>query len=294
MLRLNLKVKLIGLIAGLIVIVLLAAGILITRQVENAMDNEIHKRVLAVANDLARFSSSALISRDLASLRYYVTYTMQQDYIHHAVILDTHGKVIMHNKLSEVGKIYGDKLSRAAIRVKKPIQGEHYSTKEGEILNDISVPVEVAGTRLGTVIIGCSHAGIEKEIAILKRQIEVMVLMAILVGMVFAVILATYISGPLRKLRDAAVEIGKGPKLTLQDLDIEDVNKGDTYNKQSEIPFPPIPPTGIDLSSVQQSLERYYIEEALRLAGGNESKAAQLLNINHHTFRYRRKKLLKK
>lgn len=97
----------------------------------------------------------------------------------------------------------------------------------------------------------------------------------------------------LRNIIERGVLVGKGPELTLQNLGIEDVNKGDTYNKQSEISFPPIPSTGIDLSSVQESLERYYIEEAFRLAGGNESKAAQLLKINHHTFRYRRKKLLK-
>jgi DNA-binding NtrC family response regulator len=97
----------------------------------------------------------------------------------------------------------------------------------------------------------------------------------------------------LRNVIERGVLVGKGPELTPQNLGIEDL-KGDTYNNQSETPFPPIPPTGIDLSSVQQSLERYYIEEALRLAGGNESKAAKLLNINHHTFRYRRKKLLGK
>jgi transcriptional regulator with PAS, ATPase and Fis domain len=41
---------------------------------------------------------------------------------------------------------------------------------------------------------------------------------------------------------------------------------------------------------VQESIEKHYIGEALRLAGGNETRAAQLLNINYHTFRYRRKK----
>ena len=96
----------------------------------------------------------------------------------------------------------------------------------------------------------------------------------------------------LRNIIERGVLVGKEPELILQHLGIEDL-KGETH-KQTEIPFPPIPRTGIDLSSVQQSLETYYIEEALRLAGGNESKAAQLLNINHHTFRYRRKKLLKK
>ena len=36
---------------------------------------------------------------------------------------------------------------------------------------------------------------------------------------------------------------------------------------------------------------KFYIEEAYKMAEGNKSKAALLLNINHHTFRYRRKKL---
>jgi len=35
------------------------------------------------------------------------------------------------------------------------------------------------------------------------------------------------------------------------------------------------------------------MEHALRLTKGNESKAARLLEMNHHTFRYRWKKLNK-
>jgi DNA-binding NtrC family response regulator len=50
-------------------------------------------------------------------------------------------------------------------------------------------------------------------------------------------------------------------------------------------------PSGVDVDSLQESFDRYYIGEALRLAGGNESRAASLLRINHHTFRYRRRKL---
>ncbi|MCK5312295.1 MAG: hypothetical protein KAJ62_09300, partial [Desulfobacteraceae bacterium] len=38
-------------------------------------------------------------------------------------------------------------------------------------------------------------------------------------------------------------------------------------------------------------IEKFYINEAFKLADGNESKAAKLLNMNHHTFRYKRKKL---
>ena len=55
--------------------------------------------------------------------------------------------------------------------------------------------------------------------------------------------------------------------------------------------FPPVTGEGVDFISIQKSLEKHYIEEALRIAGGNESKAAELLNMNRHTFRYRRKEL---
>jgi transcriptional regulator with PAS, ATPase and Fis domain len=45
------------------------------------------------------------------------------------------------------------------------------------------------------------------------------------------------------------------------------------------------------LNAIQESIEKYYIDEALKIAKGNESQAARLLNINLHTFRYRKKKI---
>jgi DNA-binding NtrC family response regulator len=103
-------------------------------------------------------------------------------------------------------------------------------------------------------------------------------------------------TGNVRELKNTierGVLIGKGPELKLKNLGI-----GRPYEAQAlkqvkgEIAFPPLLDKGIDFSSIQESLEKYYIKEALKIAKGNESKAAALLNINHHTFRYRRKKLL--
>lgn len=96
----------------------------------------------------------------------------------------------------------------------------------------------------------------------------------------------------LKNLVERGVLIGKGPELTVQDLGIEDV-KRDEISQQigNETGFPPIPSAGIDFPSVQKSLEKFYIVEALKMAKGNECKAAEFLNINHHTFRYRKKKL---
>lgn len=96
----------------------------------------------------------------------------------------------------------------------------------------------------------------------------------------------------LRNVIERAVLTGKGPELTVKDLGIEDSSKSGVSERiRFEDGFPPVPPTGINLPSIQESLERFYIQEAIRIAGGNESKAAMLLNLNHHTFRYRRRKL---
>jgi len=83
--------------------------------------------------------------------------------------------------------------------------------------------------------------------------------------------------------------------LEVEDLGLGKISGSDTPKKATDgIIFPPLPAQGIDLAFTQESLEKYYIEEAFRMAEGNESKAARLLNMNHHTFRYRRKKLQNK
>jgi DNA-binding NtrC family response regulator len=106
-----------------------------------------------------------------------------------------------------------------------------------------------------------------------------------------------YWKGNVRELRsviERGVLIGKEPELTLKDLQVPGQLEGQERGQAFSGDFPAIPPSGIDLGSVQESLERHYIEEALNMSGGNESKAAKLLNMNHHTFRYRRKKLQNK
>jgi DNA-binding NtrC family response regulator len=92
---------------------------------------------------------------------------------------------------------------------------------------------------------------------------------------------------------ERAVLISEGPELTAQALGVGAVNEAGTGKQTKEnLDFPPLSEAGIDFVAAQESLEKYYIEQALRLAQGNESKAATLLRMNHHTFRYRKKKLL--
>ncbi|MBW1862716.1 MAG: sigma-54-dependent Fis family transcriptional regulator [Deltaproteobacteria bacterium] len=96
----------------------------------------------------------------------------------------------------------------------------------------------------------------------------------------------------LKNLIERGVLVGKGPILEVDDLGIEGANRpAPSGQAADQLVFPALEADGIDLDATQESLEKYYIEAALKIAQGNESKAAKLLHINHHTFRYRKKKL---
>jgi two-component system response regulator PilR (NtrC family) len=52
----------------------------------------------------------------------------------------------------------------------------------------------------------------------------------------------------------------------------------------------PVPEKGFDLEQHVQDIERGYIAEALRTAGGVQVRAAELLGMSFRSFRYYAKK----
>jgi two-component system response regulator AtoC len=99
--------------------------------------------------------------------------------------------------------------------------------------------------------------------------------------------------GNVRELKNC-IERGvltcRGDELDALDLGLERIPTSGTPGAGG-FDLPAVTEDGLDYPNLMKSLERYYLEKALLLAGGNESKAARLLGINHHTFRYRKKKL---
>jgi two-component system response regulator AtoC len=96
----------------------------------------------------------------------------------------------------------------------------------------------------------------------------------------------------LKNLVERGVLVGKGPELTREDLGLGERDfSAEPPSAAEEILHPLLPPEGVDLVMAHESVDRYFFREALRVAGGNETRAAQLLRINYSTFRYRRRKL---
>jgi DNA-binding NtrC family response regulator len=92
----------------------------------------------------------------------------------------------------------------------------------------------------------------------------------------------------LRNLVERGILVAQGPELTPQDLGLEGGSEGvSPQAAEGDGGIPVLPDEGLDL----QALEEHYLREALKKAGGNETKAAKLLRMSYYSFRYRRKKL---
>jgi PAS domain S-box-containing protein len=232
----NLKIKLLILISGIIVIIVIGIAIVTINREEIFLHEQNDKLGLAIAHDAARYSVAAIISRDIYSLLTLVKLTMEQDYVTHVIILDPDGKVLAHNKLSEIGKIYTDSITKSDIHARSPQISAHYRTEKGELIADIIVPIEVGGVRVGTVRIGHSHLAIEKEIDTAIKQMLLLGLTSVFGGIIAAFILATYISKPIRKITSAMESVASGNLSVSVEFKSEDEigQLSATFNKMAE------------------------------------------------------------
>ena len=97
----------------------------------------------------------------------------------------------------------------------------------------------------------------------------------------------------LRNIIERGVLVTKNTKLSPQDMGINESPEPNICQSCTD-GLPPLDlsmdTNGMDLAKFQSSVEEFYINEAFKLANGNESKAAKFLGMNHHTYRYKRKK----
>jgi len=93
----------------------------------------------------------------------------------------------------------------------------------------------------------------------------------------------------LKNLVEKGVLLGEGPVMTLENLSLDGVEAAAECADEMRLPL--LSPEGIDFPAIIESIENDYIDEALKIAKDNESKAAKLLNLSRDKFRYRRQKL---
>ena len=111
------------------------------RAVQGIVEEEVIKRGLSVASGVVQNPemASGLQHGDEERLIPPLQAILRQSQALYAVALDSSGRVLGHTDVSEVGKIYGDSLTAAALRAQTPIAQR--TQVEGAAAVDIAVPV---------------------------------------------------------------------------------------------------------------------------------------------------------
>ncbi len=103
-------------------------------------------------------------------------------------------------------------------------------------------------------------------------------------------------TGNIRELRniiERAVLVSTSRTLSRRDLGLA-TGKADTDTSGTDTPGTKerhdpgeVMPDSLDLSTLLADIEKEYMDRAMERTGGNKSAAAAILNMNHHTFRYK-------
>ena len=205
MIKPGLQLKLTALIECLVVAVVLGTGIVTTFREKTTLENELHKRGYTLAADLASFTASPLLSRDLPTLRRFVNHSMTQDYVLYIMIVNNENQIVMHSDLDYVGK-------DMSMYQREPL-ARHL---------DLSATVQIADAVLGTVFLGYSYMAVEDEIRTAVKQILMIGGVAIVLGAIMAYVLASFIAAPITKMIEATNQLAAGnspPPLEIRNTD---------------------------------------------------------------------------
>jgi len=95
----------------------------------------------------------------------------------------------------------------------------------------------------------------------------------------------------LKNIIERAVLMFDGPLLNTESLELRNIHMDEPDIKPYDMPvIPSLSASGIDFTLILDSIEKYYFDAALKMADGNESRAASLLGLTRDKFRYRIKK----
>jgi signal transduction histidine kinase len=208
--RLRLRVKFSLTIIGLVVLIIGVVLYLIYSQQEQSILAEVETRTIDLATVLAFAGVRASLEDNYLVLQELVDSIKNREEILRVMILDTTGRVMVHNYTGERGEVYLDSLSQLAIRSRSSIVSTY--TLDKEQVKDVATPIIVSGRKVATarVIISLEHA--ELAIQKLAREIELLGVASIIVALVAAAFLSGLVIKPLQRLYRDAKEIAKGER----------------------------------------------------------------------------------
>jgi signal transduction histidine kinase len=195
-----------------ILLVVVLFGVLIPAVLliqESAILGTARENGLRLVTIFAFSSVQALVADDFLGLRQVVNSLGRERDVRYAMVLDLDGRVLIHSRVNETGRVYRDPLTRGALAATGPLLQETYS-RRGEVLYDFATPVLVLNQPRAVARIGIA---ITDEIRLIRRTrntILTLGILALAAGLVWASIQTRRLTRPIQALAAGAKAVAEG------------------------------------------------------------------------------------
>jgi methyl-accepting chemotaxis protein len=213
----GLRFKFIALISLLLIVTGAGLGWFFIDRTKTALQEELKRRGIALAKNLAYNSTYGVSIEDTGGLDRFVKGIVSESDVSYVMILDPRGKVLTHTNESEAGKVLDDDATKVALESKEAMVQMAYTASK-EPVYDVAAPVVSQGAfgvsteeqRIGVVRIGISLRGLNEKIAALWEVGTLITILVVALGIGISAFLVRLIVKPIEQMAGAAVKIADG------------------------------------------------------------------------------------
>jgi len=224
------------------------------------------QQAIALAETLAANSSSWVLANDVIGLNEILSYQQRYPDLVYAMVLSPQGQVLGHTNEDIIGQYVADKISQAIFTPKQ--SAETQIIWKSELLVDIAAPIISGGVQLGWARVGISTDDVQENLAIVTRNGVLYTLLAIAIGIIFAMVMARGLTKGMHHLLKVTEEVRQGRRdITADDQRYDEIGDlGTAFNSM--------------IVAIEQS--DLHLKEAKRIAEeSSQIKSQFIANMSH-------------
>lgn len=177
------------------------------RREKNFLKNQNREQTLSLASNLAVNAEPYMVLHDYDGLERLVESHKRFPFLRYAMFISPEGLVVAHTDIKHVGLRLTDTISQQVLTVTKP-----QVLVENDDVLDMVVPVYGSNTIIGWSRVGMGQEYIQENLFNISRNGIIYILLALIVGAVFAIIFTGRLSKGLYRLIDTANRIKEGDR----------------------------------------------------------------------------------
>jgi diguanylate cyclase (GGDEF)-like protein/PAS domain S-box-containing protein len=190
------------------------------------LSNQNLAQATSLAHTLATNSTSWILANDVIGLEEVVQSLQQYPDLRYAMVLAPNGRVLAHSDRSNIGLYIEDQTSRSLLS--PPFAARTLAANT--FLIDVAVPIHAGKRHIGWARIGLDQDSVTANLRVISRNGILYTIAAILIGILFAFLMARHVTHGLERLLTVMQQTRQGRRDVRADLpqqnEIGTVGKG--------------------------------------------------------------------